>query len=206
MKYCTNLKPALLRLLEQRFAEVDNGKSGGSARHGSKKAGAALPEVRGARRGKPPHNTKSSGSSRQSSSGSVGSRGKPLAPLEMSPGGRFGNRMDSRDGHAILEDKLMPQTDIFAPVYNDVLRSPCNDSLRSPPVTGSPIASPEPHFGMVVDAVGHDTVSHSASLNALAVPRHQDPNYIPSPQASPTPKSDPFSVDDEAFMDEIEGL
>merc|ERR1712146_679286 len=117
MKYCTNLKPALLRLLEQRFAEVDNGKSGGSARHGSRKAGAALPEVRGARRGKPPHNTKSSGSSRQSSSGSVGSRGKPLAPLEMSPGGRFGNRMDSREEQAIFEDKMIPQTDIFAPVY-----------------------------------------------------------------------------------------
>merc|ERR1711907_708678 len=42
MKYCANLKPALLKLLEQRFAEVDGGKS---SKKGSSNA-SVLPEVR----------------------------------------------------------------------------------------------------------------------------------------------------------------
>jgi len=181
MKYCSNLKPALLRLLEQRFAEVD------STKNGSRKASGGLPEVRGAKIRKPLRNTGSSGSSRQSSSQSSVGRNKPLAPLEVSPGNRLGSRMDSRESQPILEDKLsMPQTDIFAPVYNDV--------LRSPPISGSP-AMISPDYGMVVDPVGQQSLA-----------MHEDPNYIPSPTGPPP--SDPFSYDDrdEAFMDEIEGL
>lgn len=193
MKYCSNLKPALLKLLEQRFAEVDSTKGGGK----KMSTVGTLPEVRGTKIRKPPRNG-SSGSSRQSSSsGSVGIHTKPLAPLDMSPGGRMPNRIDSREKNtdsfegrqAILEDKVtMPHTDIFAPVYNDVLRSPVNQS---------PISSPELHYGMAVNPAGQSSLA-----------RHEDPNYIPSPKA--VDSSVPFNVDDdqldEAFMNEIEGL
>lgn len=164
MKYCSNLKPALLRLLEQRFAEVDNKKNGNSKKSATQ---SALPDVRGTKR-KPLRN---------GSGGGIGSRGKPLAPLEMSPSGRLPNQTDSREG---TEDKLViPHADIFAPVYNDV--------LSSPGITASPIISEEPQ----------DTTA--AGQQSL----HEDPNYIPSPTEVP---SERFRADeiDEAFMDEIE--
>lgn len=172
MKYCSNLKPALQRLLEQRFAELDKS----SSKHSSKKH-QALPEVRSARR-KTPVRSSSGGSQQSSSSGSMGSRGKPLAPLDVSPGGRLPNQMGSREGlEAIIQDKT---TDIFAPVYNDVLSSPTIDSSAQ--------------YGIAVDPIGHP------SLVA-----HEDPNYIPSPTDNVTaPLSDPFSDMDEAFMTEIE--
>lgn len=178
MKYCANLKPALLKLLEQRFAEVDKKKGKGS----KQSAPVSLPEVRGLKR-KQMRNGGSGASSRQSTAtnSSVGSRGldkQPLAPLEMTPG----NRQSSRE--ALLDDKLaMPHTDIFAPVYNDVLRSPM--SSANPPTMGSP----DLQYSMAMGPGG------SASLAT-----HEDPNYIPSPTGS----KDPF--DEEALMNEIEGF
>merc|ERR1711912_71328 len=59
LKYCSNLKPALMKLLEQRFAEVDSSK-------GDKK-GSPLPEFRPSNKTrKPGRQNASSGSSRQS--------------------------------------------------------------------------------------------------------------------------------------------
>lgn len=177
MKYCANLKPALMKLLEQRFAEVDNKKSG------KKGAPASLPAVRGAKR-KQMRNNGSGGSSRQSTAtdSSVGSRGKSLTPLEMTPGSRLSSSREGQD--PLLDNKLaMPHTDIFAPVYNDVLRSP----ISSDPIVSS---SPDLQYGMAMDPAG------KASLAM-----HEDPNYIPSPTA---PAADPF--DEEALMNEIEGF
>merc|ERR1711988_1483066 len=145
MKYCANLKPALLKLLEQRFAEVDGCKNGKKSTNGN-----ALPEVRGTKSRKT-GNTGSRGSNRNSnSSGSMGSHSKPLAPLDMRPG--QGPSLDDKMTHA----------DIFAPVYNDVLRSP----------------GMEPKYGMAIDPNGHSSLA-----------MHEDPNYIPSPTA---PDHDPF--------------
>jgi len=171
MKYCANLKPALLKLLEQRFAEVDS-----SGKHG-KKAGAttngALPEVRGTKGRK--SGTGSRGSNRNSSSsGSMGSHSKPLAPLDMRTG-----------QGSMLEDKLT-HADIFAPVYNDVLRSPGVDMS---PFSSSPNRE-QPQYGMAIDPNGRSSLA-----------THEDPNYIPSPTAQ---DRDPF--DEEALMDEIEGI
>jgi len=180
MKYCSNLKPALLKLLEQRFAEVD-GKSGKSS------AKKSLPAVRGVKKRAPLRNG-SSGSSR--SSGSMGSRSKALAPLELgSTEGRLSNQnsRESRRGEdPLLEDKS--QADIFAPVYNDVLRSPAVSS--SPFIMSDPMADAD--CGAPMDPLGRSSLA-----------THEDPNYIPSPTG---PSSDPFSGDDEAFMNEIEGL
>lgn len=184
MKYCANLKPALLRFLEQRFSEVSGGKSG------SKKA---LPEVRGTKKRTPLRNG-SSGSSR--SSGSMGSRSKPLAPLELgSTAGRLSNpnsRESARGQDNMAQDKLsMPQTDIFAPVYNDVLRSPIARS--SPFAVSDALTEAEPQYGMAIDPMGGSSLA-----------THEDPNYIPSPTG---PASDPLALlDDEDFMKEIEGL
>jgi len=69
-KFCANLKPALQKLLEQRFSELD-----GKGNSKPKKAPGALPELRGSRgssRGLPRLAINSRGSSR----GSVGSLGK----------------------------------------------------------------------------------------------------------------------------------
>jgi len=198
LKFCSNLKPALLKLLEQRFAEVDHVKTGGK-----RIVAGGLPEVRGTklRKSGQRHNS-SSGSSRQSTSSSVGSRSKPLAPLEVSPGGRISgsSRAGSRgsnqslsrqgQGSVIMEDEAAAlHADLFsAQVAHDVIRSPVVNS--STVVSDTNVISPQPQYGMAIDPVGHSSLA-----------RHEDPNYIPSPTA---PGSDPFSVDDEAFMDEIE--
>jgi len=70
-KFCANLKPALLKLLEQRFTELDG--SGGT----KPKAPGVLPELRGSSRGLPKLSIQSRGSSRES----TGSLGVPLNPL-----------------------------------------------------------------------------------------------------------------------------
>jgi len=170
MKYCANLKPALLKLLEQRFAEVDGCKNVKK----SSTNGNALPEVRGTKSRKS-GNAGSRDSNRNSnSSGSMGSHSKPLAPLDMRPG----------QGPA-LDDKLT-HADIFAPVYNDVLRSP---GVHESPFLSSP-SHEQPKYGTAIDPNGHSTLA-----------MHEDPNYIPSPTA---PDHDPF--DEQALMDEIEGI
>lgn len=169
MKYCANLKPALLKLLEQRFAEVDGGKSCKKASTNT----SGLPEVRGTKVRK--SGTGSRGSNRNSSSsGSMGSHSKPLAPLDVRPGQA-----------PSLDDKLT-HADIFAPVYNDVLRSPgVNESMFS----SSP-SREQPQYGMAVDPNGRSSLA-----------MHEDPNYIPSPTAA---NHEPF--DEQALMDEIEGI
>jgi len=202
LKFCSNLKPALLKLLEQRFAEVDHVKSGGKR----VAAGGGLPEVRGTKlrkSGQQRHNS-SSGSSRHStSSGSIGSRSKPLAPLEVSPGGRLSgsSRAGSRgsnqslsrqgQGSAIVADEATAalHADLFSvQAPSDLTCSPAINNATL--VSDNNMISPQPQYGMAIDPVGHSSLA-----------RHEDPNYIPSPTA---PGSDPFSVDDEAFMDEIE--
>jgi len=168
MKYCANLKPALLKLLEQRFAEVGGTKS---SKPGKK---TVLPEVRGT-----PKMRKSGGSSRgtnSSSAGSMGSHSKPLLPLELAP-----------HPGAIIDDKLT-HTDIFAPVYNDVLRSP---EEKDSPFSPHNHLQSQPQYGMAIDPIGRSCLAmHQA-----------DPNYIPSPT---DPNCDPF--DEQALMDEIEGF
>jgi len=189
MKYCSNLKPALLKLLEQRFAEVDQVKGGGKAVKSSARGG--LPEVRGTkvrRSGAPQRNNTSSGSSRHStSSGSMGSRGlnqKPLAPLEVSPSSRE-RRTGSRERAIMEQDETAAlHADLFAAsVPNDIIRSPINGDAN--------VMSPQ-QYGMAIDPAGNSSLA-----------MHEDPNYIPSPTAQ-GPGSDPFSVDDEDFMNEIE--
>lgn len=187
LKYCSNLKPALMKLLEQRFAEVDSTKNGG-------KKGSPLPEVRASKAKKGGRQNASSGSSRQSSSsGSVVGRPKPFS---------FGERVESRESNnqrtphshdAILEDEAMLHADLFAnsnDPLSPVLQSPAHSNVfASPDVRSSPSHS---HFGMASETIGQSPLS-----------RNDNPNYIPSPT---NPTDDPFSIDDEAFMNEIEDL
>merc|ERR1711959_390413 len=187
LKFCSNLKPALLKLLEQRFAEVNNVKTSGS-----KKAPAGgLPEVRGTkmRKSKPAaRNNESSGSSRQSSSSGSVNRPRntgPLAPLEVAGG----QRREARIGQDTAEEAAL-HADIFAP---------CADVTISPAIGGGPfdcpsdVIAPQMFGGAIID-------DHDPSMMRSGA----DPNYIPSPTQ---PGADPFfDGDDQAFMDEIEGF
>lgn len=178
MKYCQNLKPALLKLLEQRFAEVDkcHGK-GGSSKGGKKSSKSGLPEVRGAKVRKPlvrnPGFSSESDRSKQGSAGSsLGSRGTPLAPIR---------GLDSREDKAPMAP---PSVDIFA--HSGVLSDP-SDMLRSP----------QPQYGLVIDPMGQ------ASLAS-----NEDPNFIPSPtpavQADNDLDDDEQLLD--GLMDEIDTM
>jgi len=176
LKFCSNLKPALLKLLEQRFAEVNNVKTG------AKKAPTnGLPEVRGTkmRKSKPAarHN-ESSGSSRTGSSGSVNRprNTAPLAPLAMS------NRGQDAEEAAL-------HADIFAP---------CADVTISPAIRGAPFDSnlaPQMFDSALIDDQNTSSMMRTGA----------DPNYIPSP-TQPGEDPFGFDGDDQAFMDEIEGF
>jgi len=189
LKYCSNLKPALLKLLEQRFAEVDSSKGKGWNGPGS-----PVSSDSPVKREKLGRKHASSGSSRQSSSsGSVGISSK----LNM-------DRIESRGSHqslgsrqgTILEDR---PTDPFAPA-NDPLSpaasafSPAASAFASPEIQ---IRSPQNQLGTDVDPVGMSSLATHENLPT------ENPNFIPSPTDI---TADPFSIDDDDLMNEIEGL
>jgi len=194
LKYCSNLKPALLKLLEQRFAEVD---SKGSAKKSHKS------KTRKSSSRKTP-------SSRGSGSSSRGSGKATLAPLEVTPYGRVGdsgdlvadlrNREESRGSNQSglsgpMDDENSLHAELFAPQSHTGLRlSPNRTPTLAPglPMQDAGIASPQ--YGISIDPVGNSSLA-----------MHEDPNYIPSPTEQ-QPSSSKFSVDDDAFMDEIENL
>lgn len=144
MKYCQNLKPALLKLLEQRFAEVDkcNGKGGGKKASGGAKG---LPEVRGAKlQRKPllrnPGFSSESERSKQGSAGSTPSRNTPLAPL------RGMNGQEGTEGG-----------DLFA--HSGVLSD-----------APDPLASPQPAYGLAIDPLGQASLASAGNPNFIPSP------------------------------------
>lgn len=146
LKYCTNLKPALLKLLEQRFAEVDATKGGGKGKPLSSPAH-GLPEVRGAKIKKA---RASNDSSRQSSSSSVKRLDRIPAP--------------SQQG-AILEDEpYQLHADLFGN-GNDPL-SPVLSTFASPERAGPPPSQ----FGMAIDPVGISTLATPEDPNYIPSP------------------------------------
>jgi len=111
-KFCANLKPALQKLLEQRFVELDGGKPAGKPAS----AGGKLPALRGMR-GRPQGANLSRGSSRNSSSaGSVCSSsfgkqiGMPMPPATDGIVGTPKNALSLSIQENVISDPFMDST------------------------------------------------------------------------------------------------
>lgn len=144
MKYCGNLKPALLKLLEQRFGEID--KKAGKQKSAS---GSAFPAVRGSKGRKPlARNNGFTGGKvpvLATKPPSLKAPQAPLAPLDLGNGDRglvSDKRADSRQSDISLpSESKLASVDIFA---TDVLSDPMGDleQITSP----NHRAEPNPNF------------------------------------------------------------
>jgi len=112
-KFCANLKPALQKLLEQRFVELDGGKPAGKPAS----AGGKLPALRGARRPKGANlqSRGSDGSRNSSSAGSVCSIGKQIG-MPMPPA----SSQSSKSG--------TPKHALSVSIQEDVVSDPFTES------------------------------------------------------------------------------
>lgn len=189
-QYVSNLKPALLKLLEQRFAEVDrsgNRKEKKSKSRGSRRTDRKLPALKG-QQGQQVQRMTSRSSHR--SNGSSGSRDGNRSGSSSS--GRQSSSAGSTDSQGNTSKHLGPALRGTNSVNNS---SPSFSSLRSPISNRLPSS-------MQLDALGI-----SAGQPIMPTDKAESPDRFgtTNPPASSSMK-DLLDREDEAFMKELEGL
>ncbi len=129
-KFCANLKPALLKLLEQRFSEIDGGSSLKPKKPPTRVS--ALPELKGSKnrtpsKGRPQAAPQSRDSARTSSSaGSIVSLGKHIGmPMEIGrrvpPSALRINNDSANEDHL---DSLLDGDVDYHGIYDDATQNP----------------------------------------------------------------------------------